>query len=149
MFPFYTSIENNCQSEDCIKGLFADVWIQLSRTMNFTFTIQKAEVWGSLENGSWSGLVRKLYENEIDIAPQDFTVLTTRAMAIDYLPTIYQTRELLFLRNPEKFWSFYAYIDPLTINAWIGVLLFVIVIPVLIAVVIHYENQITNKMQEL
>ena len=140
MFPFYTFIEDNCQSKDCLNGLFADVWLELSRIMNFTYTIQKAEVWGTFENGSWNGLIRMLYDNEIDIAPQDFTVLTTRATAIDYLPSIYQTREQLFLRNPEKFWSFYAYIDPLTMQAWIGVLLFVIVIPVLIAVVIHYEN---------
>ena len=140
VFPFYSFIEDNCQSKDCLKGLFADVWIELSRAMNFTYTIQKAEAWGSLENGSWNGLVRMLYENEIDIAPQEFTVFTTRASAIDFLPTIYQTRELLFLRNPEKFWSFYAYIKPLKIDAWIGVLLFAIVIPVLIAIVIHYEN---------
>ena len=39
--------------------MFPDVWHALSERMNFTFTVERAYEWGSVVNGSWSGMIRK------------------------------------------------------------------------------------------
>ena len=55
--PAVTYIEDNCSTNDCFKGMFPDVWHALSIRMNFTYTIQRAYQWGSVVNGSWSGMI--------------------------------------------------------------------------------------------
>ena len=50
-------IEDNCNSKDCFKGIDRDVWHILSEKMNFTYTVQKEDVYGSFINGSWKGMI--------------------------------------------------------------------------------------------
>ena len=39
--------------------MFPDVWHALSARMNFTFTVERAFEWGSVVNGTWSGMIGK------------------------------------------------------------------------------------------
>ena len=39
--------------------MFPDVWHALSARMNFTFTVERAYEWGSVVNGTWSGMIGK------------------------------------------------------------------------------------------
>ena len=55
--PYVTYLEDNCKTEECFKGIFADVWHALSKKMNFTYTIRIEKVYGSLINGSWKGMI--------------------------------------------------------------------------------------------
>ena len=37
--------------------MYADLWNDLSKQMNFTYEIQKETVWGVLESGVWKGII--------------------------------------------------------------------------------------------
>ena len=47
--------------------MFADAFHALSRTMNFTFKIERAYQWGSFIDGKWNGMVGKLKMNNKEI----------------------------------------------------------------------------------
>ena len=54
-----TEIKDNCSSESCFKGIFGSVWHALQEKMNFTYTIRTENVYGSLINGTWKGMIGK------------------------------------------------------------------------------------------
>ena len=55
--------------------------------MNFTYEVNKPpdRTWGTLKNGKWNGMIRQLVEDEIDIAPVEFTITEIRSQAVDFL----------------------------------------------------------------
>ena len=55
--PLITKIEHNCSCEDCFNGAYASIWHALKYKMNFTYTIWKETVYGSLDNDSWNGMI--------------------------------------------------------------------------------------------
>ena len=50
---------DGCQSSDCFKGMFPDVFHELQAILNFTYTIHMPldGEWGALKNGSWTGII--------------------------------------------------------------------------------------------
>ena len=52
-FNYYKIVTSN----NCFKGLFADVWDALAVEMNFTYTPIKEYYHGSFTNGSWIGSI--------------------------------------------------------------------------------------------
>ena len=55
--PFVTKIEDDCSSNECFQGIYADVWHALQHNMNFTFTIRRDRIYGSLVNDTWNGMI--------------------------------------------------------------------------------------------
>ena len=98
--PVVTYIEDNCANQNCFKGMFADVWHSLAEKMNFTYSIKKANQWGSFINGSWNGMVGMIQRGIADIAVADLTITKERSSAVDFLPSIMETNEELFIRHP-------------------------------------------------
>lgn len=68
-------------------GIMWDVLLQLSRSMNFTFSIIRPPdgKWGILEaNGSWNGMVGMVSRQEVDFALGPFGMSTERSEVIDF-----------------------------------------------------------------
>ena len=55
--PYVTHLMDGCSSVECFRGMYADVWHELAKIMNFTFTMSRQTAWGSLINGSWHGMI--------------------------------------------------------------------------------------------
>ena len=64
--PAVTYIENSCSAQNCFQGMFPDIWHALSARMNFTFTVERAYEWGSVVNGTWSGMIGKAEFSDIN-----------------------------------------------------------------------------------
>ena len=86
--PTVTYIEDGCTSKDCFKGIFANVWHELSDKMNFTYTIRRVYMWGSETNGSWNGMIGMLKDGIVDIAAADLTITNERSKVVDFLPSL-------------------------------------------------------------
>ena len=144
--PVVTYIEDNCTSRKCFKGMVADAWNALAEKMNFTYTIKKAYQWGTLENGKWNGMVGILERKEADIAVTDLTISNARSFAVDYLPSFMVKTEELFINNPVESESLDGYTAPLSFSSWIGVILWLILIPIILAgIVLHGNDQYNTE----
>ena len=95
--PAVTYIEDNCANQKCFKGMFADVWHAMAEEMNLTYSIKKSNQWGSFINGSWNGMVGMIQRGIADIAVADLTVTKERSSVVDFLPSIMETNEELFI----------------------------------------------------
>ena len=103
--------------------------------MNFTYTLIKPPdgQWGAIQpDGSWNGMVKMLADQEIDIAPTDFTVTQERSAVITFAIPITQIYHSLFIKNPAETFNFMAYLEPMHWSSWIGIFVFIIVVPPLL-----------------
>ena len=85
-------------------------------------------------------IIGLLENNEIDIAPADLTVTKARSAVVDYLPGITPDNQQIFIRNPAEALNWKAYVEPFTLKAWLGILLFIIFVPIVIAAIIVFGN---------
>ena len=73
-------------SKDCFRGIFANVFHALSDQMNFTFTIKRAYMWGSVTNGtsnfSTTSMIVMLKDGNADIAAADFIITNERSAVV-------------------------------------------------------------------
>ena len=67
--------------------------------MNFTYEVNKPpdRTWGTLKNGKWNGMIRQLVEDEIDIAPVEFTITQIRSQAVDFLVIVVNVQHQIII----------------------------------------------------
>ena len=121
--PLVTYIEDQCKSKGCLKGAFPDIWHALSEAMNFTYTVRKANDYGGNVNGSWSGVIGEVQKRETHIAVVDFTITKERSAVVDFLPSLTQSDEGLYLAHPYDGVSFSSYVGSFTQISWISIML--------------------------
>ena len=140
--PAVTYIEDHCSSISCFQGIFADVWHALVDQMNFTFTIRRAYQWGSLENGKWNGMVGMLHEGKADIAATDLTITMARSKVVDFLPTLLETTEELYMKNLGDSFSLVSYFGPFTKTSWVCITLWTIIVSIFLVIIVRFaENK--------
>ena len=135
--PAVTYIEDNCTSERCFKGMYADIWHSLSKKMNFTYTIRRAYAWGSNNNGTWNGTVGMVAKEASDIACTDLAITKDRSTVIDFLSCLQESDELLYLKNPVDSFSTNAYIGSLSLHSWLATITWIIVVPLLLSGILY------------
>ena len=143
--PLVTYIEDGCTSKDCFRGIFANVFHALSDQMNFTFTIKRVYMWGSFTNNTWNGMIGMLKDGIADIAASDLTITNERSTVVDFLPSLMEITEELYMNNPGDAFSTVAYIGAFTKASWTAIAMWMILIPLLLLGILRNS---TNRNQE-
>ena len=79
-----------------------------------------------------------LLDGKTDIAVNTFGWKVSRANVVDYLPI--SDGSLIghvYIKNPQETFDMLAYIKPLYPNAWIGVIIFCLVVPIFMAIILR------------
>ena len=103
--------------------------------MNFTYDlIQPPDgQWGAIQSdGTWTGMVNLLQNQIIDIAATDFTVTEEKSAVMTFANPITQIYHALFMKNPTETFNYRAYTEPIHWIAWVGLLVFIAVVPSLL-----------------
>lgn len=79
-----------------------------------------------------------LQKGDLDIAVADLTVTHLRSTVVDFLPTLKETYHHIFLKNPVDSLHWSGYVEPLTPLCWLGILLFVVISPPVVAGIMLY-----------
>ncbi|KAJ4445628.1 hypothetical protein ANN_12310 [Periplaneta americana] len=76
------------------SGFFGNLWNTLQRLLNFTTRLERAadNAYGSLDNGSWNGVIQMLQDKAVDVAVGEFRMTTERLDVIDYTRPISASR---------------------------------------------------------
>ena len=88
-------------------------------------------------------------EDEIDIAAADFTVTSDRSAVVDFLPVLIESFIQVFVANPEGRKNMMAFVEPVTWQAWLGILAFLILSPPLMCCIIFYGTQSTDCIENV
>ncbi len=127
--------------------------------MNFTYLLNRPpdRSWGTLKDGKWNGMIGKhlvvivkifqelptlfisaqLVNDEIDIAPAEFTITQIRSTAVDFLVPIAESHQRLFVKNPADALNWMAFIQPLTWTSWGVLSLLIMAVPLIVAALMY------------
>ena len=103
--------------------------------MNFTYTVIQPPdgQWGSIQpDGTWSGMVKLLANQDVDIAATPFAVSQQRNTVISFASPIYDVYWSLFIKNPAEIFNSMAYIEPMHWLAWTFMFVFLATLPPLL-----------------
>ncbi|KAF3429742.1 hypothetical protein E2986_05555 [Frieseomelitta varia] len=120
-----------------IRGFFGEVIQLLQEGMNCTlvFTYMEATSWGAqLPNGSWTGLIKMLVDDEADLGASELMMSSDRLDSIKYTTPVYTTRCRAYIKRPDTTavnWN--AYLAPFSFNIWNAIGLTIIVVGLTIA----------------
>ena len=116
--------------------------------MNFTYTLIKPPdgQWGTIQpDGTWSGMVNLLANQDIDIAATLFAVTEERSTVMTFTNTISESYHSLFIKNPAETFNLMAYIEPMHSLTWIGLFVLLATVPPLLYLAVRYlTNSILN-----
>lgn len=104
-----------------IAGPMSYVLEILSTTLNFTYkqVVPPDVTFGvRLPNGNWSGMIRQVFEKEVDMALGPFQVIESRNQVVDFTtPFYFDTLSFMVARGSDKIdpWGF---LMPFTANVW-------------------------------
>ena len=84
--------------------------------------------------------VALLQKKEIDISASAFSLTHARSEVVNYLPTMMESYQQLFIQNPAESLDWTAYLKPLSSLAWISVAMFLLLTPVLV-VALFYDGK--------
>ena len=120
--------------------------------MNFTYTLIKPPdgQWGTIQpDGTWSGMVNLLANQEIDIAATLFAVTEERSTVMTFTNTISESYHSLFIKNPAETFNLMAYIEPMHSLTWIGLFVLLATVPPLLHLAVRYlTNLVLNIFSE-
>ena len=120
--------------------------------MNFTYTLIKPPdgQWGTIQpDGTWSGMVNLLANQDIDIAATLFAVTKERSTVVTFTDTISESYHSLFIKNPAETFNLMAYIDPMHWLTWIGLFVLLATVPPLLYLAVRYlTNLVLNIFSE-
>ncbi|KAJ4445627.1 hypothetical protein ANN_12309 [Periplaneta americana] len=102
-----------------IDGYFGAVWNALQERINFTTTYKEATTYGTLENGTWNGMIEMLWSGEVDVAISEFIITPDRMSAVDFTLPLIRTKFQVFIRqltHEEMSWD--DFLKPFATNLW-------------------------------
>ena len=103
--------------------------------MNFTYTVIKPPdgEYGVIQpDGTWSGMVKLLANQDIDMAVATMAVSQERSTVMTFASPIFRVYYSLFIKNPADIFNIMAYIEPMHWLAWIGMFVLLATVPPLL-----------------
>ncbi|XP_047471302.1 glutamate receptor ionotropic, delta-2-like [Penaeus chinensis] len=131
---------------DDVDGMNIRILKALGAWLNFTFTttsVASDDLWGSLENGTWTGLLGDVYRGEKNITINYFTVVYERARDFDYTATYFTEGFGFALRVPPPLPAWRNLFLPFTPLLWASVVGAVVLTTPIIYLLIHVTEGTT------
>ncbi|XP_011502789.1 PREDICTED: glutamate receptor ionotropic, kainate 2-like [Ceratosolen solmsi marchali] len=118
---------------DQYEGFAIDIIHEISKMLgfNYTFSVQTDNNYGSFnrETGHWNGMLKKIIDNEADLAITDLTITAERETAVDFtMPFMNLGISILYQKPKPASPSLMSFLLPFSTNVWlylIGVYLIV------------------------
>ncbi|XP_076464732.1 putative glutamate receptor [Babylonia areolata] len=89
--------------QEVYSGLCIDMLKALAHSLNFTYVLQQPPdgQYGSIENGSWTGLVRMLKDKKAQLVVAPIAVNELRATVVDFSTPFYQDYTGVLFKRPD------------------------------------------------
>nr|CAD7575354.1 unnamed protein product [Timema californicum] len=90
------------------------------------FKVPTDMAWGTLENGSWNGMVKMVHSNQVDIAISEFTMTKNRLDVVDYTMPLLFKRIFVRASNDAKYSEWGNFVAPFSPSLWLTLGVFIV-----------------------
>ncbi|KAJ9590518.1 hypothetical protein L9F63_016469 [Diploptera punctata] len=134
-----------------IDGFSRDIWNLLESKLNFTteFVAGLDNAYGSLDNGTWSGIIQMMINKDVEFAVNLFRITTERLDVVDFTIPIMRSKYQVYMKEPSRFspmWN--NFMTPLSRELWITVVTSIIVFGVFGSVIIHVRKIFMEPVEQ-
>ena len=134
--PYVYSINDSTTGERIISGVNYDLTLSLANLCNFSVQLEKVDVYGSKQpNGSWTGIVKKLQNKELDIGIADISHTMERAEVIDFSIGISDSYYVLFMKTSNQALQWLTFIDVFSKGFWFCLITFITSLTVFLCII--------------
>jgi hypothetical protein len=110
----------------------------LAKTMNFTYDLgfPRDGSWGAFnkDTGEWSGIIRDIFDGDVDVGFAPLTVLHERAEAVDFLIPIHSDKSTFVVSQELSFNN--AYTTTFNSDLWTMIAVFGIILSLALALIV-------------
>ncbi|OXU29041.1 hypothetical protein TSAR_002081 [Trichomalopsis sarcophagae] len=122
------------------EGFAIDIIHEISKMLgfNYTFSVQMDNVYGSLNQDTkqWNGMLRKIIDDEADLAITDLTITEEREKAVDFtMPFMNLGISILYQKPKAAPPSLMSFLLPFSTNVWLYLIGVYIVVSTLFFVI--------------
>ncbi|XP_066583356.1 uncharacterized protein [Prorops nasuta] len=121
-YAMYVGSSKSVSGNARYEGFTIDIIKELSKILgfNYTFRVQEDNRYGNLINNEWDGMIKKLLENETDLAITDLTINKERSSVVDFTAPFMNLGISILYRIPQKAPpSLVSFLNPFSANVWI------------------------------
>ena len=90
-----------------------------------------------------------MYRGKYDIGPIDFSITKARSEVVDFLPSLDESYQKIFINNPLDSLNWNAYIEPVALGGWLAIIIFIVVVPPIMAGIMFYGKYLKRNVQLL
>ncbi|PSN42619.1 hypothetical protein C0J52_20026 [Blattella germanica] len=139
-----------------VRGFFGEVWKILETHLHFKTHLEEAQdnAYGSLDNGTWSGVIDMLINKEVEMGLGEFRVTSERLEVIDYTLPIILSRYQIYIREPTSqnmMWG--NFLEPFSSELWLTVVASIVIFSIFCAIIFYANHQLfyrnESDMEEL
>lgn len=112
----------NRTGNDRFEGYCIDLLDQISEILGFNYEIVpvKGDLYGSLKNGEWNGMIRELIDHKADIGICDLTITSSRQTVVDFtLPFMNLGISILYKKPALAPPDLFSFMKPFSIEVWL------------------------------
>ncbi|XP_054004327.1 probable glutamate receptor isoform X1 [Hylaeus anthracinus] len=149
--PVSRFVKNEVNHTVGMAGFFGEVIQLLQEGMNCTacnsdatktyhrcrFSYQEANSWGvRLPNGTWTGSMGMLMEDEADLAATELMMTSDRLDIVKFTTPVYSSKCRVYIKRPDTTtvkWN--AYLAPFALNVWNAIALTIFITGISIATI--------------
>nr|XP_053651462.1 probable glutamate receptor [Cherax quadricarinatus] len=125
-WPPHVVVTEDASGRLSIEGPLANLLDTLAASLNFTYHIVKPAdgSWGAkFKNGTWSGMVGQVLQQEVDIALGPFGITESRSKVVDFTRSFYFDDRSILARKGAPEVDPWGFMHPFTEMVWCALLL--------------------------
>ena len=136
-FQMITHLTGDRKGQVEINGYIADIWDELQRITNFSYVMYRSidGAWGSSkDDGTWSGMIGMILNDEVDFAVADFFITLDRSYVVDFSIPLMKARNKMYIRIPSQDAGWSTFVNPFSFKLWIATITMIFVGSIIISV---------------
>lgn len=114
----------NRTGNDRFEGYCVDLLDEIGNILGFNYTLEPIpnNVYGSLKNGEWNGMIREVQDHKADMGICDLTITSSRQTAVDFTLPFMNTGISIVYKKPElPPPDLFSFMKPFSVEVWLYV----------------------------
>ena len=137
--PFFYTTETDNGDGMALAGVNHDIALTIAQTCNLSLELTQVHGYGALQpDHTWTGMVDKLVQNELDLGIADMMITKERGSVIDFSVGIVSSEFRLFMKTTSDSYQSWTFVTVFSTRFWLCLLAFIACLTILVCLIKYH-----------